>query len=266
MPYARVNKINLYYEVHGEGEPLVLNGGGGSSIEAQASRIAAFSPEYQVIAYEARGAGRSDAPDIPYTEEMLSGDIAGIMDTVGVDSAHVFGISNGSGLAMIFALHYPERVKSLILASSATSGSPRIPSSELVDFQRKVPGMTPEERAEAQVRLFFTGKYIDDNPEIVAGVKKAMQSAAAAGQGNLRMMQWSMAVDAYDRLPEMKIPTLVIHGEADIPIPVENARILAARLPDSELVIFPDTGHMLSEAGDDLYKTILDFMNRHSGK
>lgn len=195
---------------------------------------------------------------------MLSGDIAGLLDTIGINSAHIFGISNGSGLAQIFALHYPERVRSLILASSATSGSPRLPSPELAEFQKNVLAMTPEERAETQIKLFLTQEYINNNPDIVSGMKKAMQSAAEASQANPRMMQWAMTVDTYDQLPEIEVPTLVIHGETDMVIPVENARVLASRIPDAELVTFPNTGHYLFEAGDELYKVMMDFLKRHS--
>ena len=75
-----------------------------------------------------------------------------------------------------------------------------------------------------------------------------------------------MAFDPYERLPEIDVPTLVIHGESDATFPPENARILASRIPHAELVTFPDTGHLLLEAGDELYKVMLDFLKRHSDK
>jgi len=268
MPKVKVGDIDMYYEIHGEGEPLVLNSGAGGRVESQERRIEVFSPEYQVIAYEVRGAGRSDAPDIPYTMEMLADDLSGLLDEIGVTSAHIFGESFGSLLAQYFTLQYPERVRSLILASSGTGPGDKehsVLSQGYWNFLRDFSSGTPEERAEAMIRFFFTQEYIDNHPDYFEKRREKMKTTVPnSPHGMTRLGQAQAIANTYDRLPDIKAPSLIVHGEADMIIPVENARILASRIPNAELVTLPNTGHALVEAGDKLYGVILDFLRRHS--
>ena len=265
MPKVKIVDINIYYEIHGKGEPLVLNSGGGGSIESQVQRIKVFSPEYQIVAYESRGAGRSDAPDIPYTMEMYADDLAGLLDVLGIDSAHIFGESFGGIVAQYFTLGYPERVRSLILASTVCGGQYTVmPSAEAMKIITTSPKMPPEERASEILRLFMTREYAEKNPDIMQHMMGRMVEYSAPSGRAIRWQQASMAADTCERLPEIKAPTLVVHGEADKALPVENSRILASRIPNAELVIFPNAGHLLIEAWEEYCKVMLDFLKRHS--
>jgi len=266
MPYAKVNDINMYYEIHGEGEPIVLNSGAGGRVESQEIIVNALSSEYRVIAYEVRGSGRTDSPDIPFTWDMLADDLAGLLDALDIGSVHIFGESLGSVIATFFTLRHPDKVTSLILASSSPGGAHTVYSKELMALIPKFPEMTPEERAEAQIKLFITPEYIENNPDYVEKRTKSMlASATAAAAGGFAKNSQSLQVyDVYDRLPEIGVPTLVVHGEADIACLVDNGRVIASRIPSAELVTFPGTGHLLLEAGDEPYRVMLDFLNRHS--
>lgn len=266
MPYAKSGDINMYYEIHGEGEPIVLNSGGAEMVESQELTINALSSVYRVITYEVRGTGRTDSPDIPYTWEMFADDLAGLLDTLNIDSAHIYGESFGSRVAAVFTLQYPDKVKSLILASSSPGEAHHVVSKERTAVAQKFPEMTMEERMEAQIKLMITQEFIENNPDYVEKRRKNMMKSAAAARGLARNQQSLMSYDVYDRLPEINVPTLVIHGEADVANPVENGRIVASRIPNAELITFPNTGHMLLEAGDELYKVMLDFLKRHSNK
>ena len=93
MPTAKVGDINMYYEVHGEGEPLVMIPGGGGGVQSMLPRIKAFTQEYQVVVFDGRGIGRSDASDAPYSIEMLADDLAGLLDAISIERAHVYGAS-----------------------------------------------------------------------------------------------------------------------------------------------------------------------------
>jgi pimeloyl-ACP methyl ester carboxylesterase len=95
MPTVKVDDINMYYEVHGEGEPLALIMGLGASMDWWFRQIPMFSLEYRVVACDNRGAGQSDKPDIPYTMEMMADDLAGLLDAIGINTAHIFGASMG---------------------------------------------------------------------------------------------------------------------------------------------------------------------------
>ena len=123
MPTVKVNDINIYYETHGEGEALVLIMGYGGNSSGWFRQIPGLSQEYGVVAFDNRGTGQSDKPDIPYTMEMMAGDIAGLLEAIGIGAAHIYGVSMGGMLAQEFALRYPGMVISLILGCTTCGGS-----------------------------------------------------------------------------------------------------------------------------------------------
>jgi pimeloyl-ACP methyl ester carboxylesterase len=124
--------------------------------------------------------------------------------------------------------------------------------------------LSPELRAKGTMRSCVTREFIDKNPEIIQQYIEHMIKHPAPPQGGLRQLQAGLRGDSYyERLPEIQLPTLIIHGEADQLIPVENARILASRITNAELFIFKNTGHMLLESQDTIFRVMLDFLYRH---
>lgn len=115
MPTVEVNGINMYYEIHGRGEPILLIMGMGADLTMWGDIIYKLAEKYQVIAFDNRGAGRTDKPDIPYTIEIMAGDTVGLMNRLRIARAHFLGASMGSCIAQTVAANYPERVKGLIL-------------------------------------------------------------------------------------------------------------------------------------------------------
>jgi len=260
MPKVRVGGIDMYYEVHGEGEPLVIINGAGANLEVSYRRIPLYSSEFRLILFDNRGAGRSDKPDMAYTTELMAADLAGLLDAIGIDSAHIQGMSMGGMIAQQLVLRYPERVRSLVLAVTYCGGPHGIvpPLGEL-NFRRS----TPEESTEALLRACVTQEYIDKNPDAFQQLV-AFTVAHPFPQDSLAKHASAVTThDAYDRLPEIRVPTLVLAGDSDRIIPPENARILVSRIPNSELVIFQNAGHMLVEAGAEPDRVALDFFKRH---
>ena len=121
MPAAKINNITMNYEIHGEGEPLILIGGLGTDISIHRKMIGEFSKKFKVLALDNRGAGLSDKPDIPYTIEMMADDTARLMTSAGIERANVLGISLGGRIAMALALRHPHRLSKLILTSTFAS-------------------------------------------------------------------------------------------------------------------------------------------------
>jgi 3-oxoadipate enol-lactonase len=119
MPYVKVNDIQMYYEIHGDGEPLLLIVGLGTDISEWEGIIHWLAQTYKVLAFDNRGAGRTDKPDTPYSIEMMADDTAGLMQTLGNQQAHIFGISMGGRIALALALRYPTSVKKLVLVSTS---------------------------------------------------------------------------------------------------------------------------------------------------
>jgi len=268
MPVAKVGDINIYYEIHGKGEPLVLIYGYAGDSGLWFRQLPVLSKKYRVIAFDNRGVGRSDKPDIPYTMAMMAGDIAGLLDTVGIDAAHIFGISMGGMIAQHFALDYPQRVISLILGCTFCGGVHSIqPKPEsvaaLFDFER-LKKMTPEEVVRQLIPFLFSQEFIEKNPGIVEQrVAKSLEYPLLL-HGFTRQAEVIAGHDTYELLPRIKSPTLVVAGDNDRLIPVENSRILASRIPEAELVILKGPGHeFFIEDADEANRIVLDFLRRH---
>jgi len=268
MPITKVGDINIYYEIHGKGEPLVLIYGYVGHSELWFRQVPVLSKKYQVIAFDNRGVGRSDKPDIPYTMTTMAADIAGLLDVIDVDAAHIFGISMGGMIAQHFALNYPQRVISLILGCTYCGGVHSIqPGPEsmaaLFDFER-LRKMTPEEVTRQAMPFCYSQEFITKNPDIIEERVAKQLEYPTPDHGAIRQAGAIMGHDTYELLPRIKLPTLVIAGDNDRLIPVGNSRILASRIPEAELVILKGPGHeFFIEAAEEANKTILDFLGRH---
>jgi 3-oxoadipate enol-lactonase len=116
MAYARLNDINLYYEVHGSGEPVLLIPGLGSDAGTWATFLPVLKDGYKSILLENRGSARSTKPEGPYTTESMAEDAVALLDHLGIEQVHLIGKSMGGMIAQIFAARHPERVRSLVLA------------------------------------------------------------------------------------------------------------------------------------------------------
>jgi 3-oxoadipate enol-lactonase len=231
-------------------------------------QIPVLSKKYRVIAFDNRGVGRSDKPDTPYTMAMMAEDIAGLLDVIGVDAAHIFGISMGGMIAQHFALNYPQRVISLMLGCTACGGVHMIqPAPEsmaaLFDFER-LKNMTPEEVTRQAMPFCYSQEFIESNPDIIEERVARQLEYPTPGHGATRQAGAIMGHDTYKLLPRIKLPTLVIAGDKDRLIPVENSRVLASRIPGAELVILKGAGHeFFIEDTEEVNRIILDFLGRH---
>jgi len=268
MAEAKVNDINIYYEIHGDGEPLVLIMGLGGTLEWWFLQVPALSRHYRVVAFDNRGSGRSDKPDIPYTMEMMAKDTAGLMDALGIPSAHIFGISMGGMIAQHVALLYPQRVKTLILGATTCGGSHSVspdPESMKVLFDlERMQQLPPEERFREMLPFIFSQEFIESSRSVMQELAVRMSQYITPPHGYMRQAQAIMGHDTYERLPEIKAPTLVIAAEEDKIVPVENSRIIASRIPGAELVVLERAGHGFNiELADEVNRAVLDFLRRH---
>lgn len=261
MPHIRVSDVLLHYEETGQGPPVVLIMGLAGSLEWWGPEIQeALSRRFRVVVFDNRGAGRSDRPKDPYTIAQMAEDTRGLMDALGIDRAHVLGYSMGGMIAQELALRHPERLRRLILAATSPGGVlsalPRPRAFGLLLAERD-----PERAARATLELLFPPDYVASHAERMIRLSNMLArhatDAASAKRQFAAILRWS----AWSRLPRLSVPTLVVHGTADILLPVRNARILHRRIPRSEIRLFPGAGHGFGlQFAEETAETVLGFL------
>ncbi|HWF15987.1 MAG TPA: alpha/beta hydrolase [Acidimicrobiales bacterium] len=213
MPRARVNDIELYYEIHGEGPVVLLIPGLGVDVNYFADIIRDLATTCRVVAFDPRGAGQSDKPDVPYSIDGMADDAVGLLEYLGIDSATVVGTSMGGRTALILALNHPDLVERLVLVAT----SARVPPIRLLTRRWLVMDV---------LSRLPVPKSVDAQPQFAWE----------------RQRDASTGFDCTDRLGEIKVPTLVVHGKGDHLVPFKLGREMADGIHGAQLVALSD-GH-----------------------
>lgn len=265
MATTRVGDIQMYYEVHGSGEPLLLIMGLGGNAADWEMQIPYFSREYQVIAFDNRGAGRSDKPKEWYTIPQMADDAAGLLEVLGITWAHVYGMSMGGMIAQEMALRHPTRVRTLVLGGTMAGGPNAVMAGpQLIQQWVSTAALPLEEAIATGLTFLYSDEFIARNKERL--VNRALELAHLMPPMDALQRQFAAIAqfNAYDRLQEIRVPTLIIAGTHDKIVPVENSRILAERIPGAELVELPGAGQgFLGERAEEANAAVGDFLKRH---
>ncbi len=261
MPTIQANGIKLYYETHGSGEPLVLIGGLGADRFLWFRQTPELCKYFRVIVFDNRGAGESDQPDVDYSMAMFAADTAGLLEALGIPRAHIIGASLGGFIAQEFALTYPAMLNRLVLASTSFGGPHSLPTPpETLAAMLNRTG-NPETDIRNSFKLFTTEEWQQAHPEIVdeyVAWRVAHPQPVAAYRHQVAA---SLGFDAEGRVQNISVPTLIVHGENDRVVPLENARLLARSIPNSKLVIFPKAGHAFTiESAQEFNRLVVDFL------
>jgi pimeloyl-ACP methyl ester carboxylesterase len=262
---AEVNGARIYYEVAGEGEPLVLVHAGIADSRMWEGQFAAFAERYRVIRYDMRGFGKTEMVDGPFSHHE---DLRGLLDFLSVERAHLVGCSMGGGAVLDFALEYPERVGDLVLVGSAIGGfSPDFgPPKEWDELVAADEAGDLERVSELEVRMWVDGP--NRAPEHVAAAVRdlvremnliALQTEAA-GLGE----EWEPEPPAADRLHNIYAPTLLIVGDEDQPRIFAAADLLERELPNERKVVMHGTAHLPNmERPEEFNRLVLEFLQDH---
>jgi 3-oxoadipate enol-lactonase len=255
-----ISQQRLYVEEHGEGEPLLLIEGLGQSMWAWREQIPVFARGHRTIAFDTRGTGRSPEPDEPYGIDELAQDAADVLEG---RTASVMGLSMGGYVALTLALARPELIRSLVLVGTGAGGPDRVPRPQDVrDAYAAATGLPFDEYGRRTMPLTFSPGWTERNPE------RFEEILAARGEHptpDVTLDAHLLACYAFYargcEVERIDAPALVVHGDADVIVPVENGRALVARLPNARYVELPGHGHNVQlEDPATLNRLVLEFL------
>ncbi|WP_031938138.1 alpha/beta fold hydrolase [Prescottella defluvii] len=231
MGFVEVAGARLHYEVHGDGEPLVLLHGNSENLGYFAAQVPVFAERYRVLALDTRAHGESTRGDGPLDFARLADDVCAVLDAVGIESAHVLGYSDGGNTALTLALRHPRRVRSLIVNAA---------------------NLDPDGLG-ARFRIPATFAWL------VGGLVTPLSARVRRHHELLELMVRHPHIPAAD-LASITVPTLVIVGERDA-IPRRHTELIARSIPDAELMFVPDAGHACAAQRPDVFnRAVLDFL------
>lgn len=248
MPKVQANGIQIYYEIHGSGAPLVLISGLGYSLWQWHRMIPLLACHFMVIAFDNRGVGQSDKPAGAYTAQMLAADTLGLLDALGIQKASLMGHSMGGFVAQAFALAYPQRLEKLILCSTNFGGPNHVPiTPEAMAVLADVKS-DPVTRFMNGLRVSTAPGFADAHPDVIEAwlawrVANPIEPAAYQSQMMVGLGLLPEAAAFERKLSQVTAPTLILFGAHDKVVPPANAELLAAQLPNSRVVILPNAGH-----------------------
>lgn len=263
MPFCNINGVNIYYEIHGEGEPVIFGNGVFSNTLGWINQLSTFSKEYQVILYDMRGQGQSDKPDIPYTFDIHAEDQKALLEHLGITKVHHVGISYGAELGLVFALKYPKMLKSLVACSAVSFVGPLL--NEMCQLWRYACVLgDPEMFYHATVPLNFGETFIRENTAILEQAKTRYTQLKFPPL--VRLLDAFLMLNITDQLPQIRIPTCVIVGEKDIlKQAYPYSKIIHESIPKSEMIIIRDSGHAVTfERPNEFNSIVLGFLRKHS--
>lgn len=260
MPTLQVNGIGLYYEITGQGPPLLFIHGLGSSSQDWEEQMSFFSNDYNVITVDVRGHGKSDKPEGPYSIQLFAEDIAAFVQTLDVAPVHIVGISMGGMIAFQLAVSCPELLKSMTIVNSGPEMSAHSFKDRIQIFQRLIIFRLFSMRKIGEViggRL-FPG---EDQHELRSMMierwakndKKAYMNSFKA------LLGWSVA----EHIGEINCPTLVITADKDY-TPVSSKEAYVSQMFNAQLVIIRDSRHATPlDQTEEFNNTLAAFLSKH---
>lgn len=242
--YANSNKAKIFYQIRGEGEPLILLMGFGATGNLWERHVIEYEKHFQCILIDNRGVGKSSQPQGPYSTRMMSDDTLAVMNHAGIENARVAGISMGGAIAQELVLHYPDRVKCLVLVSTWPKFN-NYTTKVYENLKKLRITSKPNEFMELlQLWIYAPPFYEKGLNELKEGQEAALNPNSQTKEGFEGQLDACIHHNSVPRLSEIKVPTLVTVGEMDIFTPPAFSQILYERIIDSTYVSFPLGGHV----------------------
>lgn len=230
MPKVPIDGFQLYYESEGDGEPLVLIPGFASGRSLWLRQVGPLARHFRVISFDPRGVAQSDKPEGEQTISLLSDDIAALLQFLGIASAHVVGVSFGGFVAQEFALRHRGMVRKLVLCCTSFGGP----------------------------------NHVVPDPQIMSEIMQPRAAGEVSEDMYRVQLQAAVSFNAEDRLAAIASPTLIVSGDADVIVPVQNSRNLASKIPNAELRLVHGGSHtfFMEQQADEFNQVVTEWLLR----
>jgi pimeloyl-ACP methyl ester carboxylesterase len=263
MPTAAVGDLHVAYDIHGSGEPVLMVNGIGADRAGWGMQAPAVSREFMTITYDNRDVGETGPGANPrfYPIRQFADDAAGLLDVLGIDSAHIVGASMGGCIAQEFAISHPQRTRSTTIICSWPRVDPWL--AELWEqWEHLFRALGPVEWSRTTWLWVFTHRAYRDPGFLEKLLRGAeINPRQQSLEMYLRQSHAAKTFDALDRLGSITAPAHVICGAEDIFTPVRYSEAIAAAIPNAKLSVMPNVGHgMFWEATDDFNKLVIGFI------
>lgn len=259
--------MTLFYETHGAGKPLILIPGFASGAWTWFKQAEDLSKDFRVITFDPRGIGRSKASDEDLKNlsiEVFVGDILRILDELEIEKANVLGASFGGFVAQEFALEFPEKIDKLILACTSAGGANHVkPDIEILRSFAPDPSLPLGEKIRRFIRPAFTKEFNETRTDEVEKVCRLREQNSVDDSVYISQLQTAFSFDTSDKLGEIKNETLVLTGDKDSVVPMENSLNLAEKIPNAKLEIIENGSHMFFiENADEFNLAVRKFLKK----
>ncbi|MEU5286886.1 alpha/beta fold hydrolase [Streptomyces sp. CA-278952] len=243
MPHTTTpDGVGIAYQVQGDrAAPLLLLAGQANNHHWWDSVRGDFHGVRSTITFDYRGTGESDKPDLPYKTELFALDVIAVLDALGIERADVYGTSMGGRVAQQLAARHPERVRALVLGCTSPGGPHAVERTN--DVRRSLVQTRPGAARRALLELMYTPAWLAANP----GPYRTLGDPGMPAHAQRRHLAASNQHDAWQLLPVIGAPTLVVHGTDDLLNPAANAALLAERVPGARLHLIPGARHAYFE-------------------
>lgn len=230
MPKVPIDGFQLYYESEGDGEPLVLIPGFASGRSLWQKQVGPLARHFRVISFDPRGVAQSDKPEGTQTISLLADDVAELLRFLGIGSAHVVGVSFGGFVAQEFALRYPRMTEKLVLCCTSFGGP----------------------------------NHVVPEPKIMSEIMQPRAAGDVSEEMYRVQLRAAVNFNVEDRLADIQVPTLIVSGDADVIVPVQNSRNLASKIPNAELRLVSGGSHtfFMEQQADEFNQVVKEWLLR----
>lgn len=267
MPKIKTSSLTINYDQQGSGEPLILIPFLSAEHACYAFQVAEYSKHFTCISLDLRGTGESDKPESPYSTETLADDVAAFVRALGIQKAHISGLSLGAGIGIWLASKYPDLVQSLSLHSCWHRTDAFVKAFiDGVQIVAKALDSVPETTIRAIFPWCFTPELYASKPEYIESLAAFVRSRPAQSVSSFLLQSNAVLThDADAQLNRITAPTLITFGRHDMVTSLRFADPMRQKIRDSELVVFEKSSHAaIYEQVEEFNSKTLDFLRRHA--